>query len=1389
MFYKDYFCVKEDYAPCMTKEAINRNKETWLQFYPHETFVSLLRTLLDKMNGGNQSVWLTGPYGTGKSHAALVLQKLFMDDESRVDEWLNYRQALIPSDVSKTLKQLRTNKVLAVFDTGSDTVSTPHHLLVRIERAIQDALVAEGYTIPVRGPLDEIIVRVRREGDHFFKTRDAMQAQICYLTSDIKSVDAWEKQIRKPELAAGLVSDTMRVLEADGIFLNLSTESLIKWVYAILEANQISKLLFIWDEFSTYVEKHASELKTFEAIAEASQEGKVFFVPVTHMDITAYMAAGSASAKKANDRFVFKALDMPTNTALLLGADAFKIKLVEEWKKELAPLWHSVRGVVENYMVPKAGEITSPDDFKGILPIHPMAAFVLKHLATAVGSNQRSMFNYLKGNTGDSEFQRFIAVGGPNVSGFQFLTVDYLWRYFIERDDLGRDKDVLMTQAEYNRKSSTLDEKDKRILKTVLLFSLLGRKTQGGGHELLQPTIENIVRSFEGDGVIVGVEDTLHELAKQHCFSIVNERCEMFRSSADGKELAKRMEQVSPLFNSLILSEKTLPKLESKIRGFRDKFHYVVQVSTVEKCTPSAIKNKEWYSVNGNKVLMYFILARDAQEQLLIPEKAKTLSSHFKDLRILFLTMPEATFCDGNANRWQEYTEQFARKELATDHGSQTLHQNQLTLLEDEWINRISNSQQKLKAYKPNPNGEPFQTDLIWGQMDQYMHTVIKETFEYFLDEYGGYNTTAMGQPSALQNWAKAGMLGSEFTTHGAWKSVVQAFEKSGIAHDAGWFDKNTMHPLTQLRNACKSKLDNTVGRGETGSLRKFYIDLQRPPFGLIGVPYSAFVLGLVLKEWLTSSRQLQWTDGTISKKLDTDSLAEIIEAVVRDDGKNVIKNEKLICRLSKEEKTFIEKSGIIFGMPVNPNSTVENTLQEIASRLEKVSSRAPLWVLSDYIRACDDPNADKLCEIIDLLCKANTISSKGNTEERSNHIKRVGDSLLKTEGLAEVFANYIKPDVFSEAFKRYVDAKRPELQEMAKTIGDNSDQYCQVLKKQCAATAGWLWTKQNVEAELENVFVQYGIIGHIQGLTGQNGYMPFDAAIERVKRAMFTENKVSLALIAGTYPALSRFIQIVNTAKIGDALTDLKGLFAQQSELFKKMFFDPAQKEQIDILTKQFEGTLGSQSESDLRALYASLTCGAGRTEEDFKAQAFAEIEAFLKNSMAKQITELWKEKTGSESPELYSYEFGIPAVMWLSESHVGYMEVISNPTAYAPERLKETKEALENGAILIKQDDTQSIQKRFLERALPVRYQKLGIDAKELSQALKDELGANPNAWFRSPLFSEKVEKIIRERYQSTYKQQALDKVKALTPEAAKQRLLKLVESIPDAGFDVLE
>lgn len=65
-----------NYTSAMTREAINTTPERWLDFYPHAKYLEFLNTLFDE----SRSVWMTGNYGTGKSNASLVTQKLFMDD-------------------------------------------------------------------------------------------------------------------------------------------------------------------------------------------------------------------------------------------------------------------------------------------------------------------------------------------------------------------------------------------------------------------------------------------------------------------------------------------------------------------------------------------------------------------------------------------------------------------------------------------------------------------------------------------------------------------------------------------------------------------------------------------------------------------------------------------------------------------------------------------------------------------------------------------------------------------------------------------------------------------------------------------------------------------------------------------------------------------------------------------------------------------------------------------------------------------------------------------------------------------------------------------------------------------------------------------------------------
>jgi len=1382
-FYKDYFGIRPDYAPIMTRANIDKSPETWLAFYPHDSFVEILRELLKSLGGGKKTLWITGAYGTGKSHASLVLQKLFTDAEARVLKWLDLRMAQIPDPVRKRVLERRSEKALVVYDVNADGVDANNQFLMRLQRGITKALEAEGYTIPLRGKLDEVTERIRQDEPHFFAKRDALQAQLSHLNAGIKTADALEKKLRDKNLEAGLVSDAMRVLEARHIYLSLSAEEFLEWVDASLQVNGLSKLVYIWDEFSSFMERNRTELKTLEQLAEAAQQGQFYFVPVTHMEISSYVAAGSESARKLNDRFTFKRIDLPNETALKLAAVAFDVKpeKATEWTQERDFLWSSVKGVAENYMVVSKAGIDAAD-FKGILPVHPMAAFLLKHLSVVIGSNQRSMFEFLS----DEEFREFIEKGGLDVPGRQVLTVDHLWRYFVERDDLGTGQPVQEARAEYARREMELQPDERRVFKAVLLFGLI-EQMQGTGHPLLSATVENILRSFEGDGALQGVDAILRNLEQKHCFAIVNGRCERFRDRSDTKEIEERKAALDGKFDDLVLKD-TETELAKQLKGVNYGRRFDVRAAGVGGLSASSIAKRESFSATGNRVLVQFILARDEQEQLRIPDKARELAKQFKDHRMLFVTLPEVSFCRDNARAWEMLTENSARLALASDSASKRVFETQVSSAKAAWHSKVTNAA-KLIVYKPNPNGEPFAEEVTWGQLKKdWLTGYAKQTLEAYTDDLCRFNISAFAAPTHLQSWALAGMEFDRFPKPGAWRTVVVTWQKNGVTGEDAWFDANPNHPLTQLRDFCKKRQDSTVGAGNTCSIRKLYIDLQRPPFGLLCVPHSAFVLGFVLKTWLTGQRKLQWTDGVTSKALDVAALAEIIEAVVKDDGANAIRNEKLICRLSKEEKAFIEQSSMIFGSSPLADGTVEAALNAVRTRLEHISQRVPLWVLVEHIRAQSEPSAEAMGKVIDALCAANSISSKGDTETRGNKVKEIGAILLTTPGLAEATAKYMTPGVFEEAFQRYVDNAKPELKAAAERLGDSSHIYCRAVKNRFAATSGWLWKRGDTESVLEEVYRQTLCAEHIRGLAGSSGYMSVEDAMNRLSNAVLGENKVPTEFWAKKHPALQRFFELLSRPSLsGDDVKAFEEILEQQNGVIREVFFDVTQSRQLNAMREIF-GEIWPLAVEEGRELYSAFPPDSARADErNFKAQGRREIEKYSRTLVSKQVAALWRERTGTESPDEWSCKYALPAECVLAvDDAKSIVDAVANPGGVSAERLQFVHDELEKEGSFA---DVPTAGEKFLKRVLPARYQKIGFTVGELSGWLSRKLGDSPGRWLTDAGLREAVEAFVKQGYETHVRKQAAEKVTMLSDAEAKILLLRLIDQIPDAGLSVLE
>lgn len=83
--YSQYFNIDEKYYAVVTKELIDEGKVKWEGFYPHETFVQLLRQVVDMLSGKEtKSIWVEGTYGTGKSHASLTVKCLLEASDEEV---------------------------------------------------------------------------------------------------------------------------------------------------------------------------------------------------------------------------------------------------------------------------------------------------------------------------------------------------------------------------------------------------------------------------------------------------------------------------------------------------------------------------------------------------------------------------------------------------------------------------------------------------------------------------------------------------------------------------------------------------------------------------------------------------------------------------------------------------------------------------------------------------------------------------------------------------------------------------------------------------------------------------------------------------------------------------------------------------------------------------------------------------------------------------------------------------------------------------------------------------------------------------------------------------------------------------------------------------------
>lgn len=320
--------------------------------------------------------------------------------------------------------------------------------------------------------------------------------------------------------------------EKEGITaLSLTADSLCAWIKDIVAQNH-TKVVLIWDEFSGFFRQNRNSLDEFQKIVALCQETHFYFVIVTH-PITSI--AGASISKDdpmsvVQQRYKQIEITLPPNIAFELIGHAFSVipAAKDQWEVMTGDLNSKISA--SKIAVMKAAVVKSDSVMQHMLPIHPMAALVLKNIASAFQSNQRSMFDFIKTpkDLDVHAFQWFIQNTRPD-SDRSLLTVDMLWDFFYEKGKDYLTSDIKLILDTYPQQTN-LTEKEKVVLKTILIMQAVDQRL-GGTIPVLKATDQNLSYAFEGDWDVY--ENECKSIAK----ALVKKGVLIQTPIADGKQV------------------------------------------------------------------------------------------------------------------------------------------------------------------------------------------------------------------------------------------------------------------------------------------------------------------------------------------------------------------------------------------------------------------------------------------------------------------------------------------------------------------------------------------------------------------------------------------------------------------------------------------------------------------------------------------------------------------------------------------------------------------------------------------------------------------------------------------------------------------------------------
>ena len=1241
--YCEYFDVNEKYFPCIDESAINSGA-AWDTTYPHQTFIDLLNRTEKMLSGNtNRSIWIHGAYGTGKSQCAYTLKKLLEVPEIEVRNYWNKFEPLKKNPV--LLEKLIGHKaqgIVTAYRYASGSISTPQQLFFAVQESIKKALDVHEVSYKGENSLKESVISWLEDPIHNQFIDALLQKPKWMSTFSQSSADEIINTLKKSSDVSSLMDDIFSLAAEEGITaLNLSADSLRKWIIDIIDKNNI-KLVLIWDEFSDYFRQNSTSLGEFQKIVSICQEKPFYFVIVTHP--LSSLAKEYDSSDKTNpwsvvqQRFDKVEITLPDNIAFELIGHAFSVKPAAKanWKQMTGDLNSDVTNARK--AVIKAANINDQNVMRDILPIHPIAALVLKNIASAFQSNQRSMFDFIKTpkDMDVNAFQWFIQNTSP-LSDRPFLTVDMLWDFFYEKGKDYLSSDIRLILDTFQQQAQLYD-KEKIVLKTVLIMQSIDQRL-GGALPILKPTDQNLSYAFEGD------TDELENSCKSIAKALVNKGILIENPIANGKKvysaavLAGDGAKIEAFKKEIREKQGTTAKLVSEGAAVATalslppalKLRYALELDSGKLPVVTMSDFKKVMNVLKSKDVdwhFYAVLAlakTDEEAQSFRTLIKKTIADPvYKNIAVI-----DALSTPLGLEAFEQYVDYSAMSMYYRGNNGQQSKENAKKakdVLERDWKDRIHDGQFIVFTYA-NQDGEKAAGA---GTVHTIMQTIVLKRFKHVQDFTKGLSETQL-KLTTPKPVAKYGMGVMEI------KGLISGCEKSVLgkfwSKKEYWKDEELAgEHIVIIKKSVDKMIDDAFKSSGKISIGEIY-DYLETTYGFSVCNLSAFITGFLLKEYSSEPYRSMDAEGH-RDSMTPDKLSEMI-------GNYIGKNPKAtyIVNLTPEEKAFYELTENAWNITANTCSSPQQAGTLVLAKMRDLSY--PVWCLEDMDTA-------GVFDLVKLYIKL--VQSKG--DKAHDVANEIGKIAIQRPSSAQNLKALLTLDNCKKGMHIFLERfENGKLLNVAKEI-NAEDSVLSDIKKLFDVQYSALWIGSTGEDEIRKLITEYEVVKSTNiflNVTPRSKEAAFKAWRETLKFIGF-----SCESIRAKKPALDKFFyNLLRIANYEDMLPDNMKSFLDEMTNHNaeiRNVLGNTLAVFIDIYAPYLEGFTDTECEEIKNSITSEMFTISSTASNAIVKKA---AEDYRKNQVKSQLYKLWSDKSGgSKNPRVWSEKYRTPILCCVNAS-----------------------------------------------------------------------------------------------------------------------------------------